>query len=467
MFNIIRNFSNFYNELNFEESYYNYLVNDPSVSIRENVKITKPEILKLSITGLSKDTRSEKSQRALNSYITLTNSINYIQKNSKSPIKSWALPQTLLVSPEAGRDLNAYYDRRSLRFFYYPVGKETIYTSDSSDIVSHELGHAILDATRPDFWNVQSLEIWSFHEAFSDICSMINSMQYDSCINYALNETNNDLHKSNVISRVGEQIGILIYKISKNNKQYLEKSLRDTAIEKYKYINPTKLPKNGKNNELLAECHSFGRVFSAAWYEIFVEIFEREFSKNKNALQSVKNSRDICFKALLYGVSDSPKVNNYYSSLALLMINNIKNKSSEYYDVAKNIFENYNIINNNLKILSNTQYKDIIYKLKKQDKVVKNKNFTTFNIVENKKIKINLNTFSILSFNKINEVEIDVPADKFYCFDEKNNLIFETNEDENSIKESVSICIESVEKSLYSDKMWSVKNNKVVRNYII
>ncbi len=44
--------------------------------------------------------------------------------------------------PAAGADMNAYYDRRSLRFFYYNHRGRNVYFGDSADIVAHELGHA-------------------------------------------------------------------------------------------------------------------------------------------------------------------------------------------------------------------------------------------------------------------------------------------------------------------------------------
>jgi hypothetical protein len=92
----------------------------------------------------------------------------------------WAATNTLNVYPAAGQDLNAFYDRNSLKFFYAldPVVKKNIYTSDSSDVVSHETGHALLDSIRPDFWNVQSYEVWALHESFGDIISILNIILY-------------------------------------------------------------------------------------------------------------------------------------------------------------------------------------------------------------------------------------------------------------------------------------------------
>ena len=40
--------------------------------------------------------------------LTKEETINYIQKNSKIPIRKWAATPSLQVVPQAGNDLNAY-----------------------------------------------------------------------------------------------------------------------------------------------------------------------------------------------------------------------------------------------------------------------------------------------------------------------------------------------------------------------
>lgn len=208
MFNIFSFFSS--------SSQDGYLVNDPTTpDLMEKVQTPNIGFLKYNVNNLSFEPKSKAERQALNCYITIGNCINYIQKNSKTPIRKWSATSSLQIVPQAGNDLNAYYDRSSLKFFYHKSRGTIMFTSDSSDVVSHELGHAILDAIRPDFWSVQSLEVWSFHEAFSDIVALVSVMQYDSIINKSLLETNNDLYKSNSITKLAEEFGILVYKMVK------------------------------------------------------------------------------------------------------------------------------------------------------------------------------------------------------------------------------------------------------------
>lgn len=51
-------------------------------------------------------------------------------------------PRYLRVRPEVGKDFNAFYDGGQLAFFFDrdPVTKNVVFTANSADIVSHELG---------------------------------------------------------------------------------------------------------------------------------------------------------------------------------------------------------------------------------------------------------------------------------------------------------------------------------------
>ncbi|HYQ90176.1 MAG TPA: hypothetical protein VEU09_11180, partial [Candidatus Binatia bacterium] len=67
----------------------------------------------------------------------------------------WHEDHPLLVKLRAGKDLNAFYDRKSLQFFYDVDRKtrRTVYAAESLDVVAHETGHAVLDCYQPGFWS--------------------------------------------------------------------------------------------------------------------------------------------------------------------------------------------------------------------------------------------------------------------------------------------------------------------------
>lgn len=444
-------------------NYSGYLINDPSTpDLVANVDIPTMGQLRYSVRDMNTSPRNKKEQQSLNCFITIGNCINYVQKNNKTLIKKWSATQELQIIPQAGKDLNAYYDRSGLKFFYYPIKGKTMFTADSSDVVSHELGHALLDAMRPDFWSVQSLEIWSFHEAFSDICSIISAMQYDSLLSKVLSQTNNDISASNSLSRLAEEFGIAVYGLGGSRNGCLPNCLRDPAIQKFKYVNPSKLPADAPDNKLCAECHSFGRVFSSAWYQILVEIYKKELLNN-TPMVALKNARDISFGTLLQSIPASPRVVDYFSAIAKSMISVAKIKYPQYSNLIQNVFTEWGILTAQIKILSNTTYQDLVVKLNKNDEVIKNSKHTIVKLVDNKKIKLNF--ISILSNNKLNDVEVEVPSDKYYEFDSNGILVDEISNSEDEILESAKFCVQNVEKEL--DKMWSVVDGKLVRNYIV
>ena len=447
-----------------------YLVNDPSTpSVVDKItSIPVSSLLKHKVHGLSSSPKNKNEKRALNCHITITNSINAIQKQTSHPIKKWAATRELEIWPQASKQLNAFYDRRSLQFCYYPHGGMTLFTSDSADIVSHELGHAILDAMRPDFWHTPSLEIASFHEAFSDICSIFSILQYDSVVSSVLKNTDNDISNSNLASRLAEELGILVYKKLGGNKTgSLKRSLRDPAIELFKYKNPKSLPKKGRDNQLLAECHSFGRVFSAAWYQILVKIYKIEL-KHNHPFQALKNARDISFSLLIKSIPGSPKNIKYFNSIANSMINFSNHRRyAKYKNVLIDTFKEWGIVDQSkkkIRMLSNISWKDVVVNLKKEDDVIKNKDKTIVCLKSNKTIK--LNTISSMSSNSqisaLNNVEIDVPNDTYYEFDKKGNLINEIKFDDQEIESNTIMSLENID----LNEMWKVENNKLIRNFI-
>lgn len=442
-----------------------YLINDPTTpNLVENVFPPSIGNLKFQVKNLSTKPKNADEKRSLNSFITIGNLLNYVQTNSKSPIKKWASTNILNVDCLAGQDLNAFYDRRSLRFYYERKGLKTIFMADSSDVVSHELGHAILDAIRPDFWNVQSKEIWAFHEAFSDICSIVHVMQYDSVLKTAIEETKNDLFKSNVISRLAEEVGIFVFENYSKTNGYLPNSLRDAALEIYKYKNPDQLPDDAPNYELSSECHSYGRVFLSVWYNILCKIYYKELEKNP-PITALKNARDISFNILLNAIPTTPKTVQYHSALAKCMINIAKIKYPNYVRILNDTFAEWNIIDkqkNAIKMLSNTSWQEVIFNLNKNDQVLKNNKLTMIRLSRQKTIKIE--NLSILSDSKINNVEIETPSDFYFEFNEKGVLIDEIIPDDQEILNSAISCLSYIEKT--ENDMWKLQNGKLIRNFI-
>ena len=70
--------------------------------------------------------------------------------------------RTIALRQDAGVDLNAYYDRASVSFFHMAIQGTTYFSGASTDVVAHEVGHALLDSIRPQLWAAAFLEAGRF-----------------------------------------------------------------------------------------------------------------------------------------------------------------------------------------------------------------------------------------------------------------------------------------------------------------
>jgi hypothetical protein len=113
----------------------------------------------------------------------------------------------LVAVPDEGVDLNAYYDRNGLHFFHGSVRGTTVYSGESPDVVCHELGHAVLDAVKPQLWDAASIEVAAFHESFGDISAILSNLQLASMRDEVLTETDGQVATASRLSRLAEDLG--------------------------------------------------------------------------------------------------------------------------------------------------------------------------------------------------------------------------------------------------------------------
>jgi hypothetical protein len=265
-----------------------------------------------------------------------------------SYITQWSSVFNLVAIPRAGNQLNAYYDRSSLRFFCGkdPQTNTVIYTCDAVGIVAHELGHAILDSLRPDLWNTAVLEIFAFHEAFGDILAIASVLQHDVVIDLMVKETTSkpgeipDLWQSNVASRLAEQLGHAIYYESKTVIG-AERYLRN-AYNTFAYVDPLKLPLGSSEKDLTQEPHNFGRVFSGAWYEAFCRVFAAEYVEDNppQIYGAIRKARDTMMRALLDASIKARSELHFLPAIASEMVKILEGqKQLKEADIVKSVFK--------------------------------------------------------------------------------------------------------------------------------
>ncbi len=185
---------------------------------------------------------------------------------------TWVNGAVLPVVPIEGDGLNAYYDRKALHFFrdVNADTREVVQSGDSPDVVTHEQGHAVLDAVRPDLWDAPHFEVAAFHEAFGDLAAILVALEETDLARAAIRETKGSLDRSNLVSRLAEELAAAV--IARYGPDAaLPGALRD-AVNSFRYRSPRSLPDEAPAAELSREPHSFCRVVTGACWDLLVRL---------------------------------------------------------------------------------------------------------------------------------------------------------------------------------------------------
>ncbi len=222
----------------------------------------------------------------------------------------WAVAGDLGVTVrDSATQLNGFYSRGLGGLF---LGTDTslnpqFFAVDSPDLVSHEIGHAVLDANAPDLLTNANVETRSFHEAFGDMSAILTTIADPDVREEMLSATGGDIAQSNLVSRVMEDLGARIFaSFAPNGAQFTEQdSLREAFKENpeknpfpgfgapdtfpFSYNDPANAPPppasplsqpaidSGQDfsNTITTEIHNFGRVFVMAFYDSLINAFNR------------------------------------------------------------------------------------------------------------------------------------------------------------------------------------------------
>lgn len=229
--------------------------------------------------------------------------------------RGWAATKRLRIHFDRGRDLNAYYDRTSLSFFHDVAGDRTIYSGESPDVVTHELGHAILDALRPELWDVMSAEVAAFHESFGDLSALLCALELESLRDAVLGETRGRLFRSSRVSRLAESLG---WAIRQRRPELVAPDALRNAVNAFFYRIPETLPPSGPDSQLTSEPHSFSRVFTAGAFEAMA-LMLADSAKSPTARHLLRVARDFA-AILVRAVERAAVVPAFFGEVASRMI---------------------------------------------------------------------------------------------------------------------------------------------------
>jgi hypothetical protein len=197
-----------------------------------------------------------------------------------------------------------------------------------------------LDAHHPEYWNALLSETTAFHEAFSDISALLVALGLPPARALILTETGGDLRRSNVVTRLAEQMARSFFDAGRADAVVSVEALRDLA-NKLKYRDPRTLPARAPAATLSSESHNFSRIFSGALYEVLVGIYEK--LRRENAAwtpdAALAHARAVTGHLIAQGVTLAPGGDAPFKTLAVaLLIASRQNFGGAYFAILKKAF---------------------------------------------------------------------------------------------------------------------------------
>jgi hypothetical protein len=187
----------------------------------------------------------------VNTFAVVSSTLDLVEEEIGHPIY-WKDGGPLEVRPHAFQGMNAFYmpNPPSLNFGFFssPFRRQPVWTCLSHDIVSHELGHAILDSFRPYYFFSSDLDPAALHESFADLLAMFAALQYPEVVKQLYKDTQGDMRHPSLLTRMAEEFG---KGIAGASIPYLR-----SALEGATYNNASKEP------------HARSTTWTAAIYEI-------------------------------------------------------------------------------------------------------------------------------------------------------------------------------------------------------
>ena len=238
----------------------------------------------------------------------------------KMPVARWQanVGAKLEIALDEGEDLNAFYDRKALRFFHGPGAGKVVFSGESPGIVCHELGHAILDSVQPQLWHAMSHEAAAFHESFGDISAILSALQIPSLRSAVLKETGGKLSRNSRLSRLAVQLGAAIRAA---HPELVDSDSLRNAANSFAYQDPLTLPSMAPAPQLSSEPHMFSRVFTGAFLAALAGMLTRRAAKpaEPSEAELLELSVDMG-KIVIGGIQSAAVVPSYYAQVAAGMI---------------------------------------------------------------------------------------------------------------------------------------------------
>jgi hypothetical protein len=228
--------------------------------------------------------------------------------------RAWQTGQRLLpLLYDAGRGLNAHYDRAAVAFYTWETPVRNTYPAASTDAVAHEVGHALLDAVRPELWESVYPEPAAFHEAFADCMALLVSLLDAGSRQALLQGGGGQLRVANGVETLAEDVAAGVYAESPNDPQ----SAPRHALNTFQWDIPVNLPPAGLPAALTSEPHSFSRIFTGCFYDTLCNIFAGQPAQDEQGLLAAAQTAG---QLLIAGAEGAPEVPRFFQAVGRAMV---------------------------------------------------------------------------------------------------------------------------------------------------
>ena len=191
----------------------------------------------------------------------------------------------LLLVPTAGYGENAYYDRmsKSLQFYWFMSDDGRVNTCESSDIVNHEFGHAVLDGLRPYYYESILTETGAFHEFMGDLTALLMAFRNNAFRKIIVEQSKGDLADAELLASLAEQFGKAV-----TDQPYLRTAL-----------NKKKMSEVGDANS-----HTMSQVLTGAVFDVMIALLEIRKARELDRKQAKPTRRVATLDQLFWYTID-------------------------------------------------------------------------------------------------------------------------------------------------------------------
>lgn len=261
----------------------------------------------------------------VNALVFTTDTLQLFEDYRGSEIPWATRGDKISVTPHKQEGRNAYYSRwggGTNYFFSHSPGLNTVMkTANSTDVVAHETGHAMLDGIRPGYFGTHDTETGAFHEAFGDCAAMLVSLRDNSNLDNILSTTGGSLRNHNPVSSLAEEFGAARAFDNDDPSDDHRIWLR-TALNDFTYKPPSEVPPGrGDDDNLGREIHSFGRLFSAAFYDSIESVYMQSIYEDKQCpKEALKTAEAVTGPLLMRAVEAGSTSRARFGEIALGML---------------------------------------------------------------------------------------------------------------------------------------------------